>query len=193
MSQPVAICIKNVSKRFQGVVALDGVSFDVASGEFHAIVGENGAGKSTLMKILSGVIADYDGELIIRGSAARFRNTRDAEAAGVGIIHQELNLVDDLSAAANVFLGRELRNGLGLLDEARMERETARLFDELECNVRPDQRVRSLRIGDQQLVEIAKALSRETEILIMDEPTSRATNRKSNGSSASSIDSSRAA
>ncbi|MGE3315006.1 MAG: sugar ABC transporter ATP-binding protein [Planctomycetaceae bacterium] len=175
MPDSPVISIRGISKRFPGVVALDGVSFDIGSGEFHAIVGENGAGKSTLMKILSGVIPDFEGELLLRGEAVRFRSTRDAETAGIGIIHQELNLVDDLSAAANVFLGRELRNRLGFLDEARMERETAQLFDQLECNVRPDQHVRSLRIGDQQLVEIAKALSRDTEILIMDEPTSALT------------------
>lgn len=170
-----AISVKNVSKRFQGVTALSDVSIDVERGEFHAVVGENGAGKSTLMKILSGVITDYEGELSIRGEPVKFRSTRDAEAAGVGIIHQELNLVDDLSAAGNVFLGRELRNRIGLLDESSMEREAAKLFEQLECHVHPAASVRSLRIGDQQLVEIAKALSRDTEILIMDEPTSALT------------------
>lgn len=169
------ISIRNISKRFPGATALDGVSFEIAKGEFHAIVGENGAGKSTLMKILSGVITEFDGELDVRGTPARFRSTRDAEAAGIGMIHQELNLVEDLSAAGNVFLGREIRNRLGLLDNTAMERNSAQLFAELECQVKPSQRVRSLRIGDQQLVEIAKALSRRSEILIMDEPTSALT------------------
>lgn len=145
------------------------------AGEFHSVVGENGAGKSTLMKILSGVITDYEGTLRISGQEAHFATTRKAEAAGISIIHQELNLVDDLSAAANVFLGREKRNSLGLLDDRAMQRAAATLFGELECQIRPDQHVRTLRVGDQQLVEIAKALSQDASILIMDEPTSALT------------------
>jgi ABC-type sugar transport system ATPase subunit len=169
------ISIQHVTKRFPGVVALSGVSFDVLLGELHAVVGENGAGKSTLMKILSGVIPDYEGQLVLRGRPVRFGDTRDAEKAGISIIHQELNLVEDLSAAANVFLGREKRNRLGLLDDRAMEDAARHLLVELECHVHPGQRVRELRIGDQQLVEIAKALSIESDILIMDEPTSALT------------------
>ncbi|HEV3303156.1 MAG TPA: sugar ABC transporter ATP-binding protein [Planctomycetaceae bacterium] len=169
------IAVENITKRFPGVVALDGVTFDVRAGEFHSVVGENGAGKSTLMKILSGVITDFEGMLRISGDEVRFANTRKAEAAGISIIHQELNLVEDLSAAANVFLGRERRMALGLLDDRAMQRAAATLFAELECNIRPDQPVRRLRVGDQQLVEIAKALSQDASILIMDEPTSALT------------------
>ncbi len=169
------ISIENITKRFPGVVALDGVTFDVRAGEFHSVVGENGAGKSTLMKILSGVIPDYEGTLRINGKEVHFANTRRAEAAGISIIHQELNLVEDLSAAANVFLGRERRTAIGLLDDRAMQRAAATLFAELECNIRPDQPVRRLRVGDQQLVEIAKALSQDASILIMDEPTSALT------------------
>src|SRR5258708_3222397 len=106
-SLPPVIQIDQITKRFPGVTALKGVSFDIAAGELHAIVGENGAGKSTLMKILSGVITDYEGRLLLRGELVRFAGTRDAEHAGVSIIHQELNLVEQLSAAANIFLGRE--------------------------------------------------------------------------------------
>jgi ABC-type sugar transport system ATPase subunit len=174
-TQGPLISIEHVTKRFPGVVALGDVSFEVRAGELHAVVGENGAGKSTLMKILSGVIPDYDGQLILRGRPVHFGDTRDAEGAGVSIIHQELNLVEDLSAAANVFLGREKRNRLGLLDHRAMDAAARRLLVELECHVHPDQRVRELRIGDQQLVEIAKALSIESDILIMDEPTSALT------------------
>ncbi|HEX6987654.1 MAG TPA: ATP-binding cassette domain-containing protein, partial [Planctomycetaceae bacterium] len=170
MTTPL-ISIHDVTKRFGGVVALDGVSFDVAPGAFHAIVGENGAGKSTLMKILSGVLTDYEGEILLRGAPARFAGTRDAEAAGVSIIHQELNLVEELSAAANVFLGREIRGRLGLLDDRAMRRRAGELFAELECEIRPDVPVRELRVGDQQLVEIAKALSFDARVLVMDEPT----------------------
>jgi len=169
------ISIRSVTKRFAGVVALDDVSFDIEPGELHAIVGENGAGKSTLMKVLSGVIPDYEGQFLLRAAPVRFGSTRDAESAGIGIIHQELNLVEDLSAAANIFLGREKCTRLGLLDDRAMERAAADLLVQLECNVSPRQPVRELRVGDQQLVEIAKALSLETGVLIMDEPTSALT------------------
>ena len=173
-TEPI-ISFRRVTKRFPGVVALDDVSLDIAPGALHAIVGENGAGKSTLVRCLSGVIADYEGELHVRGCPVRFRGTADAERRGISIIHQELNLVEQLSAAANVFLGRERLNRLGLLDDAAMERATAAILAQLECHVDPAQLVRELRVGDQQLVEIAKALSLSAEILIMDEPTSALT------------------
>ena len=169
------VSFRRLTKRFPGVVALDEVSFDVAPGELHAIVGENGAGKSTLVKCLSGVITDYQGELSVRGEPVRFHGTTDAERAGIGIIHQELNLVEQLSAAANVFLGRERLNRFGLLDDRGMEQAAAELLERLECQVDPGTLVRELRVGDQQLVEIAKALALDTEILIMDEPTSALT------------------
>jgi ABC-type sugar transport system ATPase subunit len=169
------ISIEHVTKRFPGVVALNDVSFEIAAGELHAIVGENGAGKSTLMKVLSGVIAEYEGQVRLRGEPVRYRDTRDAEEAGVSIIHQELNLVEQLSAAANIFLGREKRRFLGLLDDGAMAAAAGDLLRQLECQVDPRQPVRELRVGDQQLVEIAKALSLESAILIMDEPTSALT------------------
>ena len=169
------IAIEHVTKRYPGVLALDDISFEILPGELHAICGENGAGKSTLMKILAGVIAEYEGEIRIRGQQVQFRGTRDAEAAGVAIIHQELNLVEDLSVAANIFLGRELRGPLGLLKDREMESRAGELLRSLECEVRPAARAGSLRVGDQQLVEIAKALSIEADILIMDEPTSALT------------------
>lgn len=124
------------------------------------------------MKILSGVITDYEGELWVRGELARFEGTRDAERRGVSIIHQELNLVEQLSAAANIFLGRERRSATGLRDDRAMEVASARLLEELDCDIDPRQPAGELRVGDQQLIEIAKALSLESEILIMDEPTS---------------------
>ncbi len=169
------ISIRRVTKRFPGVVALDSVSIDVEPGELHAVVGENGAGKSTLMKCLCGVIADYEGEIRLDGRTVHFRNTTDAEAAGIGIIHQELNLVGQLSAAANIFLGREMTHGLGLLNDRAMAADAAELLRQLECEVHPGQLVRDLRVGDQQLVEIAKALSLQAGVLIMDEPTSALT------------------
>lgn len=174
MTQPI-ISIRHVIKRFPGVVALNDVSFDIARGECHAVMGENGAGKSTLMKILSGVLTDFEGELVLRGTPVRFTGTRDAEAAGISMIHQELNLVEGLSAAANIFLGREKRTSLGLLDDRAMERAAGDFLKQLECQISPQVPVGTLRVGDQQLVEIAKALSLDTEILIMDEPTSALT------------------
>ena len=175
MNAAPLVSVRRVSKRYPGVQALADVTFDVHGGELLAIVGENGAGKSTLMKILAGVIPDYEGEIVLRGQRFRFRNTRDAERAGVSIIHQELNLVDQLSAAANIFLGREQRSRLGLLDQEAMDRRAGELLAQLECQIDPRQLVRELRVGDQQLIEIAKALSLETDILIMDEPTSALT------------------
>ncbi len=167
--------VDHITKRFGGTVALQDVSLGISAGELHAIVGENGAGKSTLMKILSGVITEYEGELRLRGEPVRFANTREAEAAGISIIHQELNLVEQLSVAANIFLGRERRGRFGLLDESSARQEAAELFRQLGCQLDPGQRVGELRVGDQQLVEIAKALSKRAGILIMDEPTSALT------------------
>ena len=175
MTSPPLISIRQITKRFPGVVALRDVSFDIQPGEVHAIVGENGAGKSTLMKILSGVETPTEGQVLLRGEPAVFRSTRDAEAAGVSIIHQELNLVDQLTTAANIFLGREITHRWGLLDDRAMQRQAQALFEQLDCSVSPTQRVAELRVGDQQLVEIAKALSLDAEILIMDEPTSALT------------------
>jgi len=169
------ISFQGVTKEFPGVIALQGITFDVHEGEFFSICGENGAGKSTLMKILSGVITQYEGHFSVRGDQSRFSGTRDAERAGIAIIHQELNLVEQLSVAANLFLGREKRNRWGLIDDWAMEREARELFGQLECDVDPRVPVGRLRVGDQQLVEIAKALSLRADILIMDEPTSALT------------------
>jgi ribose transport system ATP-binding protein len=174
-----AIAMRGITKRFPGVVALDGVSLEVRRGELHAICGENGAGKSTLMKILSGVYRPDAGTLAIDGGAVAFAGTRDAEWAGIAIIHQELALVEDLAVAANVFLGREKRTPFGLLDDRAMEVECRRLLESLECHVDPRTRTGSLRVGDQQLVEIAKALSLDASILVMDEPTSALTEAES--------------
>ncbi len=161
-----------ISKAFGAVSALKDVRFDLRPGEIHALMGENGAGKSTLMKILSGVYQDYDGVLGIDGIPVRFASVRDAEAAGIAIIHQELNLVPDLSVAENIFLGRE-RLIAGLFVNGKAGVQAARLLlQRLGVDIDPERRVSSLRVGEQQLVEIAKALSIEARILIMDEPTS---------------------
>jgi ABC-type sugar transport system ATPase subunit len=173
-TEPV-VSFRCLTKRFPGVVALRDVSFDVAPGELHAVVGENGAGKSTLMKCLSGLIGDFEGEMLVRGRSARFRGVTDSQQAGISMIHQELNLVDELSAAANIFLGREKLGPFRLLDDRAMERAAGELLRRLQCEVPPRTPVGRLRVGDQQLVEIAKALSLAADILIMDEPTSALT------------------
>lgn len=174
MTQPI-VSIQNVSKHFGGTRALHEVCFDIMPGELHAICGENGAGKSTLMKILSGVITSYDGQLVIDGLEVHFTGTKDAESEGISIIHQELNLVEQLSVAANIFLGRELRTGYVLRDDRAMEYQAALLLQSLDCDIPPDKLAGSLRVGDQQLIEIAKALSINSRILVMDEPTSALT------------------
>lgn len=172
---PPIISIRHISKRFNAVQALDDVSFDVKAGELHAVMGENGAGKSTLMKILSGVLGDYEGELWIGGELRKFLGTRDAEQVGISIIHQELNLVEQLSVSANIFLGREALRGWGVLNQRAMDRQAAALLKQLNSNIAPTAPVGSLRVGDQQLIEIAKALALQSSILIMDEPTSALT------------------
>ena len=144
--------IQNVSKSYPGVLALSDVTFQVEQGSLHAICGENGAGKSTLMKILSGVETGFAGELIVKGESVRFKSTRDAESVGISIIHQELNLVEELSAAANIFLGRELRTPWGWIDDHAMEDASRKLLLELECQVDPRTLAGELRVGDQQLL-----------------------------------------
>jgi ribose transport system ATP-binding protein len=173
------IAFRGITKRFPGVVALEAVTLEVRRGELHAVCGENGAGKSTLMKILSGVYQPDEGTLEIDGRPVRFTGTRDAERAGIAIIHQELALVEQLSVAANVFLGRELRTGIGLLDDRTMLAECGRLLEALECQVPPHATTGGLRVGDQQLVEIAKALSLDASVVVMDEPTSALTEAES--------------
>jgi ribose transport system ATP-binding protein len=174
-TNPPIISARHVTKQFGGVTALSDVSLDILPGEAHAIVGENGAGKSTLMKILAGVITHYEGQVQVRREPVKFTGTRDAERTGISIIHQELNLVEQLSAAANIFLGRERRRRFGMLDHRAMDEAAAALLAQLECDIDPRRRAGELRVGDQQLIEIAKALSLEAEILIMDEPTSALT------------------
>lgn len=164
--------MRNITKNFGGVHALRDVTLTARAGEVHALCGENGAGKSTLMKILAGAITDYDGQIVLNGKEVRFSGPRDAEDAGVRIIYQELNLVPEMSVAANIFLGRERTFGPGWLDNRAMEAETRRLFNQLGAPISPRARVGDLRIGDQQMVEIAKALAFDAAVVIMDEPTS---------------------
>jgi ABC-type sugar transport system ATPase subunit len=168
--------MKEITKSFPGVRALDGVSFDLNQGEIHALVGENGAGKSTLIKILAGVYLhpEYDGEIFLDGSARRFANVRDAEKAGIAVIYQELSLVKDVSVAENIFLGREPRR-FGVINWETLYSRAQKLLDDLHLAIDPLTPVRNLGIGQQQLVEIAKALSQDARIVVLDEPTAALT------------------
>jgi len=166
------ISLKNVTKRFPGVLALDNCQFDLLPGEVHALMGENGAGKSTLMKILSGVYQKDAGEICIDGRAVDMPNPRAAQAMGIGIIHQELNLMNHLSAAQNIFIGREPRGRFGLfLDEEALNQKARVIFERMRLDLDPRTPVGDLTVAKQQMVEIAKALSFDSRVLIMDEPT----------------------
>jgi ribose transport system ATP-binding protein len=171
-SDVVVLEAVGLSKSFGGIAALIDVNFDLRAGEVHALVGENGAGKSTLMKILAGVHVEYDGAIRLAGTAVKFAGVRDAERAGVSIIHQELDLVPELTAADNVFLGREPLIAGTIVDRRRIVKAAGALLTRLGIEIDPQSRVAELRVGEQQLVEIAKALSLDARILMMDEPTS---------------------
>ena len=164
--------MRSITKTFPGVKALDQVNMDCSLGEVHALLGENGAGKSTLVKILSGAYTADAGEIHIDGQRVSFNSTKDAEAAGIAIIYQELNLIPEMTVAENVFLGREITNRFGLINYRRMNAEAAKELAELDVDIQTEARVGDLRVGEQQLVEIAKALSLHARILIMDEPSS---------------------
>jgi ribose transport system ATP-binding protein len=163
---------ENITKIFSGVVALENVSLEIQAGKVNALIGENGAGKSTLMKILSGVYPDYEGRILFKGLPVTFANPREAQRCGIAIIHQELNLVPYLSITGNIFLGRELMTPWGLLNQKEMRRQTQLLLHKLKLEVDPDTLIRELKVGQQQVVEIAKALLDKSEVIIMDEPTS---------------------
>ena len=168
-SQPI-LEVRGAVKRFGGVVALDRVDAVVRGGEVLAVVGENGAGKSTLMKILAGVHEPDAGELLVDGAASRLRSVRDAQRRGIALVHQELNLAENLDVAANIVLGREPRR-LGVLDRAAATRQAQAALDRVGLRIAPSTPVASLGVGARQLVEIAKALSAEARVLILDEPT----------------------
>ena len=169
----VLIDATGIEKSFPGVRALAGVSLQVRAGRLVALLGENGAGKSTLMNILSGVFPPDAGTIRVHGSEpAHFANPRAAQALGIGIVHQELNLIPGLTVAENIWLGREPRTAAGLIDYARLHADTAAILARLDLHVEPTTLVGELRVGQQQLIEIGKALSSDARVLILDEPTS---------------------
>lgn len=174
--------MRDIVKDFPGVRALDHVNFRVKEGEVLALVGENGAGKSTLVKVLSGVwpYPTYEGDIYLEDELVRFKNTREAEEAGIGIIHQELNLIQDLTVAENIFLDRHPNNTFGSIDWEQLYSDAGKILDRLNMNIDPTDILRELPVGKQQMVEIAKALSLNTRILVFDEPTSALTDSEIN-------------
>jgi ribose transport system ATP-binding protein len=168
--------MEGISKTFPGVKALSNVRFDLYEGEVHALLGENGAGKSTLMKILTGIYQKDEGTIEYLGEQIEVKDIREAQKLGISMIHQELNLAPHLTVAQNIFIGREPKGSLGLfLDEKKLNNEAQKLFDRLNINLNPRELVGNLTVAKQQMVEIAKALSFDSKVLIMDEPTAALT------------------
>src|SRR5882672_8642992 len=176
MPQPI-VTIRDLTKSFAGVRALDRAQFDLLPGEVHALMGENGAGKSTLMKVLAGVYSKDSGEVRFDDRPVEIPSPRAAQAMGIQIIHQELNLMNHLSAAQNIFIGREPRGRFGLfLDEAALNAKAQGIFERMHLPLDPRTPVGELTVAKQQMVEIAKALSFDSRVLVMDEPTAALNN-----------------
>lgn len=169
--------IKNVTKEFPGVLALDNVSFNIKRGEVHVLIGENGAGKSTLMKILSGVYQANSGKVLLNGDEIDFSNPKEAQLAGISIIYQEFSLIPYLNAVENIFLGREYKKN-GVLDKKRMKEEAKELLEVLDVEIDLKKPVNQLSVAEQQFIEIAKAVSINDNVLILDEPTATLTNQE---------------
>jgi ribose transport system ATP-binding protein len=173
-AMPALLQLRSVTKQFPGVLALDEVGLEVYAGEVHAVCGENGAGKSTLMKVISGQYQPERGEIHYLGEVRHFKSTMEAEKVGIAIIHQELNLVPHLSVAENIFLAREPRRGW-FIDRAALRTDALKCLARLGLDIQPDTLVKTLSVAQRQMVEIAKALSLDARLLIMDEPTSSLT------------------
>lgn len=173
MSDKIILEMRNITKEFPGVKALDNISFSVKEGEIHCLVGENGAGKSTLMKVLSGVYphGDYSGEIYLNGELQQFSGIRDSEKAGIVIIYQELALIPELTVYENIFLGNEIRNGIRVDWNETIKQATA-MLKKVKLDINAAAKIAELGVGQQQLVEIAKAMSKDVRLLILDEPTS---------------------
>ncbi|MDD3337072.1 MAG: sugar ABC transporter ATP-binding protein [Eubacteriales bacterium] len=176
MPEPI-LKLERITKRFPGVLALDGVTLDVRPGEVHALVGENGAGKSTLIKCCTGAVVPDSGTISIAEKSYAQMTPKLADECGVAVIYQELNSVKDLSAAENVFLGNEIRHGI-IVDKKEMERKSAEIFSQLNIKIDPNEKVKNLTVGYCQMIEIAKAMMHNARILIMDEPSAPLTNNE---------------
>jgi putative multiple sugar transport system ATP-binding protein len=173
MGDSLILKMQDIVKVFPGVRALDGVTLEVRRGDIHAICGENGAGKSTLMKVLSGVYpyGSYEGQIIYMGKEMAFKDIKESEKSGIVIIHQELTMIPELSITENIFLGNEIVRH-GLIDWESARQQTVGLLGRVGLTLDPGTLIKHLGVGQQQLVEIAKALSKEVKLLILDEPTS---------------------
>ena len=170
----VILTMNDIDKSFPGVHALDHVHFDVRRGEVHALMGENGAGKSTLMKVLTGIYTKDSGTIEYEGKEVEFHNAREAQEAGVVIVHQELNMVGHLTVAQNIFIGREFKKGLKI-DDKKMNEEARKLFERLNIDIDPSATMSDLTVGKQQMCEIAKAISHEAKVIVFDEPSAALT------------------
>ena len=173
----VILTMKDIDKSFPGVHALDHVNFEVKRGEVHALMGENGAGKSTLMKVLTGIYQKDSGSITYKGQETEFHNTKEAQDAGVVIVHQELNMVGDLTVAQNIFIGREPKKGFSI-DDKKMIEDSKKLFQELNIEINPKEKMNNLTVGKQQMCEIAKAISHKAEVIIFDEPSAALTEKE---------------
>ena len=173
----VILTMKDIDKSFPGVHALDHVNFEVKRGEVHALMGENGAGKSTLMKVLTGIYQKDSGSIVYKGQETEFHNTREAQDAGVVIVHQELNMVGDLTVAQNIFIGREPKKGFRI-DDKKMIEDSKKLFQDLNIEINPKEKMKNLTVGKQQMCEIAKAISHKAEVIIFDEPSAALTEKE---------------
>lgn len=170
----VILEMKDIDKTFPGVHALDHVSFDVRRGEVHALMGENGAGKSTLMKVLTGIYTKDSGKILFEGREVEFHNAREAQDAGIVIVHQELNMVGHLTVAQNIFIGREFKKGIRI-DDKKMNEEARNLFERLNIDIDPTATMSDLTVGKQQMCEIAKAISHDAKVIVFDEPSAALT------------------
>jgi ABC-type sugar transport system ATPase subunit len=176
--RPPLLSVKNVRKEFAGVVALKDVSFELRAGTVHALMGENGAGKSTLMKVIAGIYRPDGGSILLNGKAVNLTTPLAALDSGIAMIHQELNLMASMTVAENIWIRREPRNRFGIIDHSELNRKTQVLFKDLDIQLDPRELVGNLSVASRQMVEIAKAVSYNSEVLIMDEPTSTLTERE---------------
>ncbi len=172
--QNVLLEMNGIHKRFHGVHALKGVNFQLRSGEVHALMGENGAGKSTLVKVFCGIHKRDEGDVVLYGKPVNFSNIKESQDAGISMIHQELNMMNHLTVAQNIYIGREPMSK-GLIDDKKMEEDAAELFARIGVKIDPSAILGTLTVGKQQMVEIAKAVSRNAKILVLDEPTAALT------------------
>ncbi len=170
----VILTMKDIDKSFAGVYALNRAGLELKRGEVHALMGENGAGKSTLMKILTGIYSRDEGIIVFEGQEVQFKNPKEAQDAGIVIVHQELNMMNHLTVAQNIFIGRERMSGR-LVDDKRMAEDAAELFRKLNIKIDPKENMGRLTVGRQQMCEIAKAISTEAKVIVFDEPTAALT------------------